>query len=137
LKPNCFGGIMPPPKHSAILFAMPLQMRSSQALQLWRAVTERGVRSDAPDLTQRQLAILMIVYLEPPPHTVRGLAARLQVTKPVISRALDTMGAASLVERQVDPADRRSILIRRTLEGAAFLETLAGNIIEESKGLPL
>ena len=31
----------------------------------------------SPDLTMRQAAILLTVYLEAPPHTVRGLAERL------------------------------------------------------------
>ena len=42
-----------------------------------------------PDFTLRQLSILLTVYLEQPPHTVRGLAKKLGVTKPVITRALD------------------------------------------------
>ena len=32
------------------------------------------VRSGQPDLTNRQMALLMLVYLTPGPHTVRGLA---------------------------------------------------------------
>ncbi len=32
------------------------------------------VRSGVPDLTNRQMALLMLVYLTPGPHTVRGLA---------------------------------------------------------------
>ena len=32
------------------------------------------VRSGEPDLTNRQMALLMLVYLTPGPHTVRGLA---------------------------------------------------------------
>ena len=68
-------------------------MRPSQALRLWQQVALSQVRDDQPDLSMRQAAILLTVYLVPPPHTVRGLAARLGVTKPVITRALDTMGA--------------------------------------------
>src|SRR5690606_40412386 len=58
---------------------------SSQALRLWHDVTMSLVTDGDKDLTSRQMAILMTVYLEPPPHTVRGLAARLDVTKPVRS----------------------------------------------------
>ena len=32
----------------------------------------------------RQLALLLTVYLTPPPHTVRGLAETLNVAKPVV-----------------------------------------------------
>jgi len=60
--------------------AMAISLRPSQALRLWQFVTLSGVRDSAPDLTLRQLAILLTVYLDPPPHTVRGLAATLRVT---------------------------------------------------------
>jgi DNA-binding MarR family transcriptional regulator len=76
---------------------MSISMRPSQAMRLWQQVMLSQVRDDAPDLTMRQTAILFTIYLDPPPHTVRGLAARLNVTKPVITRALDTMGALKLV----------------------------------------
>jgi DNA-binding MarR family transcriptional regulator len=116
---------------------MGVSLKSTQALHLWRGVTEEGVRAEASDLTQRQLALLLIVYLETPPHTVRGMAARLGVTKPVITRALDSMGALSLLERQPDPADKRSILIKRTVGGANYLEALAARITNAAKELPL
>lgn len=116
---------------------MSLHLRSSQALRLWREVTEKGVRDAAPDLTQRQLALLLIIYLEAPPHTVRGLAARLNVTKPVITRALNSMGELQLVDRYRDPADMRNVLIKRTLAGSLFLENLSQRIIAFAKELPL
>jgi hypothetical protein len=40
------------------------------------------VRSGQPDLTNRQMALMMLVYLTPGPHTVRGLAHILGVSKP-------------------------------------------------------
>ena len=114
-----------------------MHMRSSQALRLWREVTEQGVRNAAPDLTQRQLALLLIIYLESPPHTVRGLAARLNVTKPVITRALNSMGELEMVERYRDPTDKRNVLIRRTVAGSQYLEGLSERIISFAGQLPL
>lgn len=95
------------------------------------------VRDDAPDLTMRQTAILLTIYLEPPPHTVRALASRLGVTKPVITRALDTMGALKLVSRHRDETDRRNVLIRRTVEGALYVERFGDAIIAKAMELPL
>ena len=95
---------------------MSIAMRPSQALRLWQQVMLSQVRDDAPDLTMRQTAILFTIYLDPPPHTVRGLAARLNVTKPVITRALDTMGALKLVSRHRDELDKRNVLIKRAVE---------------------
>jgi DNA-binding MarR family transcriptional regulator len=119
-----------------------VNLKASQALQLWREVTESMVRDDGAaglrrDLTQRQLALLLIVYLEPPPHTVRGLALRLGVTKPVITRALDTLGEVGLVERQRDPRDARNVLIRRTVAGSLMLDGLSDSITRHARLLPM
>ncbi|MEC9342763.1 MAG: MarR family winged helix-turn-helix transcriptional regulator [Pseudomonadota bacterium] len=103
---------------------MSVELRVEQALKLWQSVSMGLVHDDKPDLTLRQMTILLTIYLEPPPHTVRGLAARLHVTKPVITRALDTMGQMKLVKRRRDENDRRNVVIQRTLEGSLFLEAL-------------
>jgi DNA-binding MarR family transcriptional regulator len=121
---------------------MAINLRSSHALRLWREVTERlvvdhGGKPDFRDLTQRQMAILLIVYLESPPHTVRALAARLHVTKPVVTRALNTLGAVGLIDRYRDPADGRNVLIKRTVGGSLHLEHLSETIIQQARELPL
>ena len=90
----------------------------------------------AHDLSFRQTAILLTVYLDPPPHTVRGLAGRLGVTKPVITRALDTMGAMKLVSRHRDERDKRNVLVRRTVEGALYVERFGDAIIARASELP-
>jgi DNA-binding MarR family transcriptional regulator len=105
-------------------------------LRLWHAVTLEEVRTGGHDLSMRQLAVLLTIYIEPPPHTVRGLAAQLQVTKPVITRALDTMGAMGLVARHRDETDRRNVLVRRTVAGALYLERLGDLIVARAEALP-
>jgi DNA-binding MarR family transcriptional regulator len=82
------------------------------------------VRRDGPDLSARQLGVFLTCYLETEAQTVRGLAAKLGVSKPAITRALDRLGEIDLARRKVDPLDRRSILVQRTLKGAAFLRDL-------------
>ncbi len=116
---------------------MAIPMRPIQALRLWQQVMLSQVRNDEPDLTMRQTAILFTIYLDAPPHTVRGLAARLNVTKPVITRALDTMGALKLVSRHRDELDKRNVLIRRTVEGALYVERFGDAIIAKAMELPL
>jgi len=107
-----------------------------QVLKLWHLVSVALVRDGERDLTQRQMAILLIVYLEAPPHNVRGLAERLGVTKPVITRALDTMGGMKLVTRRRDEADKRNVIISRTVEGALYLEKLADLIAQKAETIP-
>jgi len=116
---------------------VPVDLTPSQALGLWHAVTLQQVQEDGRDLTLRQLAILLEIYLVPPPHTVRGLAARLGVTKPVITRALDTMGELGLVTRVRDERDRRNVIIKRTVDGALYLERLGDLIIAKGRTQPL
>ena len=115
---------------------MPTELRPSQALRLWQDVVFALVRDGKRDLTLRQMAVLLTVYLEPPPHTVRGLAEKLAVTKPVITRALDTMGRLGLVTRRRDDADRRNVLVHRTLEGALAVERLGDIIVARHRNLP-
>lgn len=115
---------------------MPLSLRPSQALKLWHDVTLELVQADAHDLSARQMAILLTIYLETPPHTVRGLARKLQVTKPVITRALDTMGQLDLVARRRDAADRRNVVVQRTVQGALYLDRLGDLIASKAEGLP-
>ena len=115
---------------------MAVQMRPGQALRLWHEVSLALVRGDEPDLSARQITVLITVYLEPQPHTVRALAAKLGVTKPVITRALDTMGRFGLVSRKRDPADRRNVLVQRTVGGALFLERLGDTVVAKAALLP-
>lgn len=112
-----------------------LNINPAQALKLWHQVGVALVRTNEKDLTQRQIAILLIVYLETPPHTVRGLAAHLGVTKPVITRALDTMGKMDLLSRRRDENDKRNVIISRTVEGALYLEKLADLISVKAENI--
>ncbi|WP_266018147.1 MarR family transcriptional regulator [Brucella intermedia] len=116
---------------------MPIELKPLQALTLLRSLSLEQVRDEMPDLTTRQTAILLTIYLEPPPHTVRGLAAKLNVTKPVITRALDTMGALEFVSRHRDEKDRRNVLVKRTVAGALYVEKLGDLVIAKARELPL
>src|SRR6201988_2735274 len=82
------------------------------------------VRRDGPDLTARQLGVFLTCYLDDEAQTVRGLAAKLNVAKPAITRALDRLSEFDLVRRKIDSLDRRSVLAQRTATGMAFLRDL-------------
>jgi DNA-binding MarR family transcriptional regulator len=115
---------------------MAVDIRPALALRLLHDFSYALVTDDEPDLSARQLAILLTIYLEPPPHTVRGLAAKLRVTKPVITRALDSMGKLGLVARRRDEADRRNVVIQRTVKGALAVERLGDLLAAKAKELP-
>jgi len=101
------------------------------SLSTWMTALVDYVRSGEPDLTNRQMALLLLVYLRPGPHTVRGLARALNVSKPVVTRALNRLGALGYLRRQRDDSDKRNIFVARTSEGADFLEEF-GHFIGES-----
>ena len=98
-----------------------MRLSARNALELWRGALAETVRSRAPDLTARQLAIVLYVYLMPPPHTVRGLARELKLRKPAVTRALDKLEELGLARRKADPGDKRSIVVERTVRGSVFL----------------
>ena len=95
---------------------------SDVSLSGWMHTLIDYVRSGAPDLTNRQMALLMLVYLSPGPHTVRGLARILGVSKPVVTRALNTLGGLGYLRRERDQDDRRNVFVVRTNDGTNFLE---------------
>jgi len=80
------------------------------------------------------MALLMMVYLTPGPHTVRGLARILGVSKPVVTRALNTLGALGYLRRERDQDDRRNVFVVRTNNGADFLEGFKRNLRESDSG---
>ncbi|MEO7563608.1 MAG: MarR family winged helix-turn-helix transcriptional regulator [Sphingomicrobium sp.] len=95
---------------------------SEASLAHWMKALIAYVRSGEPDLTNRQMALLMLVYLTPGPHTVRGLARLLAVSKPVVTRALNTLGGLGYLRRERDQDDRRNVFVVRTSNGAEFLD---------------
>jgi DNA-binding MarR family transcriptional regulator len=96
-------------------------LSSDQLVGILRDTVVALVRRDGVDLSARQLGVFLTCYLNDGAHTVRGLAQELNVSKPAITRALDRLSELDYVRRKVDPSDRRSVLVQRTVKGAAFL----------------
>ena len=105
---------------------------SEVSLTGWMKALIAYVRSGEPDLTNRQMALLMLVYLTPGPHTVRGLARVLGVSKPVVTRALNTLGALGYLRRVRDESDRRNVFVAKTSTGQDFLESFERNLQQAS-----
>ena len=104
---------------------------SDRTLKSWMQTLIRYVRSGQPDLTNRQMALMLLVYLTPGPHTVRGLATVLGVSKPVITRALNTLGALGYLRRVRDEADRRNVFVAKTTTGQDFLDSFERNLDQD------
>lgn len=104
---------------------MEIELAGHRGLRLWLETLTDTVRSRGPDLTSRQMALLLMIYLKDAPHTVRGLARHLNVSKPVITRAVDSLSRLELLKRTRDENDRRNVFIQRTVKGAVFLTDFA------------
>ena len=118
---------------------MAFDLTTEESLRLLYEIALGLVRENkpnaVPDFTVRQLAILLTIYLEKPPHTVRGLASKLGVTKPVITRALDALGKSAIVSRRRDEKDRRNVIIQRTVKGSLTVESLGDMVRAKSSDL--
>ncbi len=114
-----------------------MDLSNQNALSLWSGAIAAAVRRDGPDLSARQMAILLQVYLAPPPHTVRGLSASLNVSKPAITRALDALSKYGFIRRAPDPADKRSVLVQRTVKGSVFLSEFSDLVVASARAIVL
>ncbi len=101
-----------------------MELTPKQALELWHRVSVAALKREQPHLSAPQFALLLQAYLAPP-HTVRALARELAMSKPTVSRALDALGRLDFVRRKRDAADRRGVLVQRTVKGAVFLREFA------------
>lgn len=113
-----------------------MRLSARSALELWRGALAESVRGRGPDLTARQLAILLCVYVTEPPHTVRGLARDLKLKKPAVTRALDKLEDLGLARRKDDPDDARSILVQRTVRGSVYLSEFGDIVAKAARQLP-
>ena len=111
-----------------------MELSEREGLELWRRSVTASVRSDAPDLTARQQAILMTVAMVRGPHTVRALAEHLQIAKPAVTRALDALERLDFVRRVKDESDLRNIFIERTQAGMTYLRSFSRLILAAAAG---
>ncbi len=111
----------------------PAPSRSIRALTFWHEVTLRSLKDMPYDLSARQIGILLNVYLQPAPHSIKSLSEQLGVSKPAVCRAIDSLEKLKFVKRQRDKDDKRNVLIQRTVKGSVFLSEFAEIIVSVSR----
>jgi DNA-binding MarR family transcriptional regulator len=104
-----------------------------RALSFWHGVTATALKQMPLDLSARQTAVLLNVYLMPPPHSIKSLAEDLMISKPAVCRAVDALEKGKLVKRIRDRQDKRNVLIQRTVKGSVYLSEFADIILTMSK----
>jgi DNA-binding MarR family transcriptional regulator len=102
-------------------------------LNFWSKVVTRGLHETSCELSPRQTAIMLSVYLAETPLTSKALAEELGISKAAISRALDHLSQAGLIKRRRDKNDGRVMLIHRTVKGSVFLADMADIIKKETQ----
>ncbi len=107
--------------------------KTIRALSFWHSVTAAALRQLPFDLSSRQTAVLLNVYLVHQPHSIKSLSEELNISKPAVCRAVDALEDARLLKRARDRQDKRNVLIQRTTKGSNFLNEFADIILFVSK----
>ena len=100
--------------------AMDMMVRAESS---FRAVPLIIAAAREGEMSIRMLAILACAA-EQPGLSVKHVAARLGTMNSCVSRSLDALVAAELVERHGNPADRRQIRVIPTEAGHALLRRI-------------
>jgi len=87
----------------------------------WRLALIVNPKLRAARLNTLKMGILVVVYGEEEPHTVKNLATRLFVSAPAISRSLDNLEHSKLIKRLRDKKDHRVVRIQRTRQGLELM----------------
>ena len=95
---------------------------SALAARFARLVEQLGGDTAAAKAIGQQRELLAAVA-KAEPATLGQVAAAVKRGAPAISRAIDTLVRAGLVERQPDPDNRRRLALRLTDAGREALET--------------
>lgn len=95
------------------------------SLNLWCKILLRGMKEVKLDLSTRQTAILLSIYLGKEPQSVKSLSENLGISKAAICRALDLLCEEGLVKRKRDEADKRQVGLIKTIKGMVFLSEMA------------
>lgn len=86
-------------------------------------------RNLPPEITIRNLSILLSVYMDGEAYTIRAVAKHLDIPKAAVSRAIDTLEKLDLLVRIRDPKDGRSITLGRTPRGIEYLRHVSSCLI--------
>ncbi len=90
--------------------------------------TARQSIATAVGLTPLQIQIIEVLGADTAPPRVGNIAADLNVSQPTVSESIDALVSKGLVERTLDPTDRRASLVRLTDAGTETGHTIAARM---------
>ncbi|MEO7654215.1 MAG: MarR family transcriptional regulator [Sphingomicrobium sp.] len=100
----------------------------------YSAIAQTYVTDGPAERADRARRGLLTAIVGREPATLNEIAAAVKRGAPAVSRAVDALVRAGLVERQPDPANRRRLALRLTKAGHAQLATTAkaGSALEQT-----
>jgi MarR family transcriptional regulator, transcriptional regulator for hemolysin len=101
-------------------------------LRRWREAVEEAL-ADIPDGSRGYHVLSAVVHGEPP--TQAALAARLGIDRTVMTYLVDKFEGCGLVERRLDPNDRRARRIVATPHGVRTVAELAQTVAAAEDGV--
>jgi DNA-binding MarR family transcriptional regulator len=103
-------------------------------LELIRQAITGLLHQDGPDLTGRQLAVLLICGLESQPVAFGALAPRIGLNSRAIAQILNQLEKLGLARRIDHPSDGRMVLAEATEQGRAFVQRVAAAMQPAASG---
>lgn len=94
----------------------------------WRLAMIVNPKIRAARLNTLKMSILVVVYGEDEPQTVKDLATRLFVSPPAISRSLDVLERNKLIKRSRDKKDHRVVRLLRTRQGLDLMSEISADL---------
>lgn len=93
------------------------------------------VGEHGPDLTARQLVVLLTCAIESQPLSSGALAAQIGINPSAISHALRRLEEFGLARRTDDPRDGRIVLAEVTNPGRALVQRVAASMADGGAGM--
>lgn len=103
------------------------------SLEMLHRVSSEVVRAGDVDLSSRQFAVLLSVFMRSEADSIRDLSTRLDLPKPAVTRALDVLESHGFVRRKRDRDDKRDVSVHRTVKGAVFLYDYGENVASHAE----
>lgn len=112
-------------------------MDAERALSFWKDVTLDLSQKDRSDLTARETAVLLSVYLKRPPHTLDVLCYTLSLSRSAIREALAVLFSKGLLYQGEVDKKGGQCSIHRTVKGTLFLDDMADAVRSASEDLSI
>lgn len=94
-------------------------MKKNDSFEIVNRVSRTGLT-----LTVRQLALFGCIYNDGVEDSTDRYSQMLNIAKPSVTRCIDHLEELKLVERKINPENRRKILVQKTETGKLLFEQI-------------